>query len=62
MKNELKTNNSNKLVIGISILFCAVILIIGGTFAFFTQSNTKEIGNIVTADIDGTIGYIDNNN
>ena len=50
MKNELYTNNSKKLIIGVSILFCAVILIIGGTIAFFTQSDSEDTGNIVTLD------------
>ena len=61
MENGLNTNNSKKLIIGVSILFCVVILIIGGTFAFFTQSDTKELGNIVSTDINGTIGFEDNN-
>ena len=56
-----KDNNSKKLIIGISILFCAVILIVGGTFAFLTQSDSKELGNIVTTDIDGTLLYNDEN-
>ena len=61
MKKELNTNNSKKLIIGISILFCAVILIVGATTAYFTQSGIGDTGNIVTENINGTIGYTDNN-
>ena len=43
MKYELNTNNGKKLIIGLSILFCAVILIVGGSLAFFTQSDTKKL-------------------
>ena len=50
MKDELNINNSKKLIIGISILFCTVILIIGATTAFFTEGDTKETGNIVSTD------------
>lgn len=60
-EKELNVNDSKKLIIGISILFCTVILIIGGTLAFFTQSDTKEIGNIVTENINGTLKFYDNN-
>ena len=60
MKNELYTNNSKKLIIGVSILFCAVILIIGATTAYFTQSDSKEIGNVVSKDINGSLEYSDN--
>lgn len=59
MEKKLNINDSKKLIIGISILFCTIILIIGGTFAFFTQSDTKEMGNIVTTDINGTLLYND---
>lgn len=59
-KFKLETNNSKKLIIGVSILFCAVILIFGATTAYFTQSDSKNTGNIVTTDINGTIGYSDN--
>lgn len=46
-----KNNNKNKkLIIGISILFCAIILFVGATTAFLTQSDTKETGNIVSVD------------
>ena len=62
MISELNTNKSKKLIIGVSILFCTIILIIGVTTAFFTQSDTKELGNIVSTDVNDTIGYIDNNN
>ena len=56
MEKELNTNNSNKrLIIGVSILFSAVILIIGATTAYFTQSDTKEMGNIVSININDTI-------
>ena len=60
MKYELeKSNNSKKLIIGVSILFCTIILVIGATTAFFTQSDNSELGNIVTTDIDGTLLYRD---
>ena len=60
MKYEIKKdNNSKKLTIGISILFCTIVLIIGGTTAFFTQSGTDNIGNILTTDIEGTLLYND---
>ena len=62
MKNyELNTKNSKKTIIGISILFCIVILIIGGTFAFFTQSDSETTDNIATVDINKTLKYYDNN-
>ena len=60
MKFELnRNNNSKKLIIGVSILFCTVILIIGGTIAFFTQSDSEETGDIVTVD-KVELEYIDN--
>ena len=60
MNYELnKNNNSKKLIIGISILFCTVILIIGATTAFFTQSDSEETGDIGTANINGTLLYND---
>ena len=56
MKYELiKENNSTKLIIGISILFCAVFLIIGGTYAYLTSSDTKQLGNVVTSNV--TLDY-----
>ena len=58
---DLNTNNSKKLIIGISIVFCTIILIIGVSFAYFSQSDTKEIGNLVTENINGTLHYDDNN-
>ena len=61
MEKELNINNSKKLIIGVSILFCTIILIIGTTLAFFTQSDTKETGNIVTTNINGTLKFYDNN-
>ena len=56
---ELNTNNSKKLIIGVSILFCAVILIIGATTAYFTQSGIGETGNVVSTD-QVTLHYDDN--
>ena len=56
----IKNNNSKKLYIGVSIIFCAVILIVGGTLAFFTQSDSKKIENLLTADIRDTLKYTDN--
>ena len=47
---EFKNDNSKKLIMGVSILFCTVILIIGTTLAFFTQSDSKTISNIVSTD------------
>ena len=55
-----KDYNSKKLFIGVSILFCAVILIIGGTLAFFTQSDSKKMEDLLTADIRDTLEYSDN--
>ena len=62
MKFELEknTNNSKKLFIGVSIIFCTVILIIGLSFAYFTQSDTKNLDSIVTANINDTLEYKDN--
>ena len=54
----IKENNSKKLIIGVSILFCAVILIVGGTFAFFTGSDSKNIDNVATSNV--TLDYKDN--
>lgn len=51
----------NKLVIGVSIVFCTIILIIGTTIAYFTQSDTKETGEIVSTD-EVTLEYNDDNN
>lgn len=59
--NNLNENNSKKIIIGISIMFCTIILIIGATTAYFTQSSSKTTSNIVTTDINETIGYTDNN-
>ena len=61
-----KNDNSKKLIIGISILFCTVILIIGGTLAFFTQSDSKDINEVVTTnnlslDYDDKKDYMRNN-
>ena len=61
MKKELNTNNSKKLIIGVSILFCAIVLVVGTSLAFFTQSDSKEIGNVVTENINGTLKFYDNN-
>ena len=41
-------NNSNKIIIGISIIFSTIILIIGSTTAFFSQSASGSTGNIVS--------------
>ena len=60
MKKELNTNDSKKLIIGVSILFCTVIFIIGATTAFFTQSDSETTGNIVSENINGTLVYNDN--
>lgn len=51
----------NKLIIGVSIVFCTIILIIGTTIAYFTQSDTKETGEIVSTD-EVTLEYNDDNN
>ena len=64
MKYELEKdnnkNNSKKLIIGISILFCTVILIIGTSLAFFTQSDSATTGNIVSSnDNNAYINYIE---
>lgn len=61
MEKELNINNSKKLIIGISVFFCTVILIIGATTAYFTQSETKTTGNIVSTD-QVSIRYDDSNN
>ena len=42
--------NNKKLIIGVSIVFCTVILIIGTSIAYFTHSDTKPTGNIVATD------------
>ena len=61
MKFELeKNNNSKKLYIGTSIIFCTVILIIGLSFAYFTQSDSKNMDSLLTADIRDTLIYTDN--
>ena len=54
-----KDYNSKKLYIGVSILFCTVILILGGTIAYFTQSDTKNLDSLLTADIRDTLEYTD---
>ena len=59
MNKELNTNNSKKIIIGISIFFCTIILIIGVTTAFFTQSDSESTGNIVSTD-KVTLDYQDN--
>ena len=46
--NKFKNNNSKKLYIGVSIIFCTIILIIGVSFAYFTQSDSKSTGDIAT--------------
>ena len=62
MKYSLeKKVTSKKLMVGLSILFCVVILIIGTTTAFFTQSNSETTGNIVSID-KVTLKYLDNKN
>lgn len=53
-----KFNNRKKLIIGVSILFCAVILIVGTTLAFFTGSDSKDIDNVVATNV--TLDYKDN--
>lgn len=58
-EKELDVNKSKKLIIGMSIIFCTVIFIIGGTFAFFTQSDSKNTGNIVSENINETLLYND---
>ena len=58
--NLQKFDNRKKLFIGISILFCTVILIIGGTLAYFAQSGMANTGNIITANINNTLEYNDN--
>ena len=58
-EKETTETNSRKLIIGVSILFCTVILIIGATTAFFIQSDTKETGNIVSVE-SVTLHYEDN--
>ena len=50
-EKEINTDNSKKLIIGVSILFCTVILIIGTTTAYFTQSDSEDTSNIVTTSI-----------
>ena len=59
--NKFKNNNSKKLYIGVTILFCTVILIIGATTAYFTQSDTKPTGDIATTD-KVTLEYNDSDN
>ena len=49
--NLIKNFNRKKLIMGVSILFCAVILFVGVTTAFFTQSDTEDIDSLVTTDI-----------
>ena len=51
----------NKLIIGVSIVFCTIILIIGTTIAYFTQSAIKPIDDIVSTD-EVTLEYNDSNN
>ena len=58
-EKEINNNNSKKLYVGISILFCTVILIIGATTAYFTQSDIKELGNVVSTN-QVTLSYTDN--
>ena len=50
MEKDFNNDNSKKLITGVSILFCTVILIIGGTIAFFTQSDSEDTSDIVTVD------------
>ena len=59
MEKDFNDDNGKKLIIGISVLFCTVILIIGASVAYFTQSDSKDIGNIVSAD-QITLDYQDN--
>ena len=61
LKNRIIIIVSFILIIGVSILFCTVILIIGVTTAYFTQSDTKNMENIVTTNINGTLLFDDNN-
>lgn len=58
---KFKNDNGKKIIIVMSVLFCTIILIIGTTLAFFTQSDTKEIDNVVTTNINGTLLFDDNN-
>ena len=59
MERDFNNDNSKKLIIGVSILFCTVILIIGATTAYFTQSDSEDTGNIVATD-KVTLHYQDN--
>ena len=59
MERDFNNDNSKKLIIGVSILFCTVILIIGSTTAFFTQSDSEDTGNIVSVE-QLTLDYQDN--
>ena len=55
-----KNNNKNKiLIIGISILFCTIILFFGATTAFLAQSKSETVGNIVSVD-KVSLKYTDN--
>ena len=59
MNYSLEKNiNRKKLIIGVSILFCAIILIVGGTLAFFTGSDTKNLDDVATSNV--TLDYKDN--
>ena len=61
MKYELyKENNTKKLVIGISIIFCIIILILGTSYAFFGGSSSNKIDELVTENINNTLKYTDN--
>lgn len=60
-EKDFNVNNSNKLIIGVSILFCTVILIIGASTAYFTQGAGANIENIVTAD-ELSLEYNDDDN
>ena len=61
MEKDFNNDNSKKLIIGVSILFCTVILIIGASVAYFTQSDSESTGNIVSTD-KVTLHYKDNVN
>ena len=59
MEKDFNHDNSKKLIIGVSILFCTVILIIGASVAYFTQSDSEDTGNIVSVE-QLTLDYQDN--
>ena len=60
MEKDFNNDNSKKIIMGVSILFCTIILIIGTTLAFFTQSDSESMSNIVATDINESLDYHDN--